>query len=171
GNSAILNVSPAVETVNDYDYRVEVVDDVKTSDSGNVQFEFANHLRIVQQPSNVTVLQGQRAEFEVVVEGGLGAITAQWSYQPAGTKAFTPLQGENDFVLVIDPVDAEDEGDYMCAVDDSGSTVTGMADHVESDIVSLTIGAGVPVAGPLGLMAFALATSLAGVIALRRRRN
>lgn len=172
GNSAILNVSPAVEAVNDYDYRLQVVDDVKTSDSGNVKFRFAPHLRIIEQPEDVTVPKGQAARFEVVVEGGLGDISAQWHFQPAGTKAFTPIPGEDGLVLVIDPVEDEDEGDYMCTVNDLGqSSVTGISDQVESDSVSLTIGAGVPAAGPLGLMAFALATSLAGVIALRRRRN
>ncbi len=182
GNSAVLTVDPAVESANDYAYRVQVVDEIKTTTSPtNTNITFANHLKIESAPGDKTAPKGERIEFKVVLSGGLGVISKQWSFQPKpaveeGTKDWTNVfppnvSGAGSTTLVIDGLAKENEGDYMFTAVDSGSTQTGPSEPVTAGPIKLTVGAYTPVAGPLGLAAFAMAASLAGVLSLRRRRK
>ncbi len=170
GNSAALLVSPAVENIGVYDYRVAVTDDIGSANSGIALVEFDGHLTITSQPSDVTVPRGGRAEFSVAISGGLGDITFQWE-KDDGAKAFQPIIGENGPTLVIDPVTETDEGSYRVTISDTGSTVTPTADTVVSTVATLTIGEGVPLAGLGGIALLSAATALAGAVALRRRKQ
>lgn len=170
GNSAVLVVSPAAQTVALYEYRVAVTDDVGTLNSGIAEVEFDNHLSITSQPDDVTVVEGGRAEFSVAVAGGLGQITYQWE-KDDGAKAFQPIPGANDPTLVIDPAGPADEGSYRVTISDAGSTITPTGDTVVSNSATLTLGEDVPLAGLGGLALLSAVTALAGTLALRRRKQ
>ena len=175
-NSTTLTIAPASETPGDYDYRVQVTDDVKTTNSLPGAISFNTHTQITGQPEGQTVQPGGTAQFSVAATGGLGGLTYQWVWEKNdGTKAFVPVTSSNASgadtpTLTITNVSDADAGTYAVQITDAGSTISATADAVQSNGAVLTVSAGVPVAGGAGLALLALATAVAGAAGLRRKK-
>ena len=89
-----------------------------------VGVEFTN------EPSNETATNGSSVTFVCFVDGS-DPISYQWF------KDGTELQGENDYLLRLDPVLYKDYGVYYCVVNNSvniiqsrGATLTGAYDII-----------------------------------------
>ena len=89
-----------------------------------VGVEFTN------EPSNETATNGSSVTFVCFVDGS-DPISYQWF------KDGTELQGENDYLLRLDPVLYKDYGVYHCVVNNSvnnissrGATLTGAYDII-----------------------------------------
>ena len=170
GNSVVLTVTPSAEAPALYDYRLQITDDVTDSFSNVPQIEFDRHLSIVTQPHNLFAEVNERAELCVYVDGGLGEVSFQWM-KDNGSGTFEPIVGGTANCLVLDPVEEEDAGDYACQISDEGSTYTASADSLMTEVVTLTVGGGLPAVGVLGLAALTAVLALAGALLVLLNRR
>lgn len=108
------------------------------------------------------VEEGDEATFGISALGN-GTLSYQW-YFDDGSKVASLISGANSALLTIDPVTVLDEGTYYCLVSDDLST------DIQSPLFTLELAPQLPVAGLPGLLAVALATTIGGMAALRRRK-
>src|SRR5208282_268201 len=71
--------------------------------------------KIVQQPANVTVEEGQSASFEAVATGA-SPLTVQWEVSVDGGVQWTPVQGATADKLTIASTKTSESGDEYHAV-------------------------------------------------------
>ena len=170
-NTLEIEVNTASLTVGTYEYYLEVTDDVPTVyQSRHAIIEVGEHLQLGQdllEEYNATV--GDRVEMVVEVTGGLGDKTYTW-YRDDGNKTFEVITGAIGPVLVIDPVEMEDAGEYYVTIQDAGSTVTGMNDLVISRTATLNVEKGVPASTNAGLVIVVVISSIVGVMTIIRRK-
>ncbi len=126
--------------------------------------EVIAHLSVaLDGPAVIDAIRGNRVEMSVTVTGGVVANYAfQWQFTPAAKEV--EAKDFNDQILVLDPVQLDDAGTYVCQVTDG-------FDVVMSDAVTLNVDPGVPAAGLAGLLAFAAASGLGGVVLIRRKEK
>ncbi|MCP4570806.1 MAG: hypothetical protein GY838_00485 [bacterium] len=165
GAKAILDVGPdANEYIIDHPapadtgvYWVEVSDSVVTLLSNTALLEVADHMSITEQPGNASKPLGSSHTFTVTVAGGLGDLSYGWTFNGS------PI-GLDDASLTVSGIAAEDTGVYQVHVSDD-------FESVDSDEATLTIDAGVPLAGLAGLGLLLGGCALGGAHVLRRRRR
>lgn len=121
--------------------------------------------------SNLTVANCKFiANIPPVSGGGMGNVSITWK-KDDGTKAFVPVQenarisGQGTTMLSFDPILYEDEGLYRVDITDDGG------DSAQAGPATLTVEAGVPVSGSLGLAILAALSALGGAAGLRRRKQ
>lgn len=126
--------------------------------------EVIDHLEVtLDGPTEIDAIRGNRVEMSVSVSGGVVANYAfQWLFTPATKGA--EAKDFNEQTLVLDPVQLDDAGSYVCQVTDGFEVDT-------SDAVTLNVDPGVPAVGLLGLVAFAVASGLGGVALIRRKEK
>lgn len=136
--------------------------------SANANIQIENHLAITPPGIEDSVAtRNGTFTFSITTTGGLGTISYQW-FKDDGTKVFQPISGETNPSLTFSPVVDGDAGLYQVEASDQGSTVSSNNDVV-TDSATLTVVAGVPVVGAIGLSVLAAITALGGALALRRR--
>ena len=80
-------------------------------------FNTYNYVTITEQPEDVRVFPGERADFTVEspnVDPEDPADGYQWYKTDTPDGMGTPIEGETEATLVIDPVTVDDEGYYYC---------------------------------------------------------
>ena len=117
-------------------------------------------LRFLRQPVGVITERMRPFALSVLAFGG-----GTTEYKYSWTKNEQPVIGDGTDPSKFEITSAElsDQGTYKVTVQAGSATIT-------SDPVQVTVGQGVPVAGGLGLAAFAAVSALAGVMAMRRRK-
>ncbi len=171
-NTLAILVDTASLSEGVYRYYLEVVDDVPmVYQSNKAKIEVARHLTITQDlESEYHASAGDRVQMAIVTDGGLGEKSYTW-YRNLGTKAWEVIPGANGSVLVIDPAEVEDSGQYYVTVQDEGSTVSGRSDLVTSSVATLTVEKGIPVASTIGLVITIITSALIGAVLIRKRRE
>ncbi len=112
-------------------------------------------------PTNVLAALADEVSFSVEVSGNVGSPSFQWKFNSAN-KSFEPILGAEDPIYVISSVSAEHVGQYACEASDAVTTV-------ESDVFTLSLGTGAPLAGAGGLAALAAGLAALGAIIARKR--
>ncbi len=165
-----LTVDPSTLAPGTYNYRVRITDLANTYPSNQGQVKVVNHLSVIANIENAEVVPGDRFSWRVRVAGGLAPIHYQWQkYVEGGGKAWVNLSdggnisGANADTLTFDPFTEADAGDYRCEISDS------LSDVVYTNVATLTVGKGIPIATAVGLGLVSAMTALAGAFALRRR--
>ena len=110
---------------------------------------------------------GRRAELSVVATGAVGAVSYQWRKESTlpGGKSFDALPGATDATLVIDPVQWESQGLYMCVASDAVTAVDGPVFTFAPPTTET------PAAGGFGLAMLAAGLGLVGASTSRRRKE
>lgn len=122
-----------------------------------------DHLKFVSlPPADVTVPRGRTMQLEVAAAGGTPPYSYEWQFELA-SKAYVPV-GDDAPVLVLELVDFDDAGLYVCTVNDLYEMVT-------TSPTSLHVSPGVPVSNLLGLCVTSLLLALCGAGALRERKR
>ena len=109
----------------------------------------------------LTLIEGDRAEFRMFVDGGLPPLTYEWLKEDGSKVNVVIALGQG---YDVSNVDFGDDGVYYARVRDSGT------DEETSASFTLHVDAGIPVAGGLGLALLALVTGAGGASVLRRRK-
>ena len=164
-NTSALTITGA-DATNDGLYSLQVTDDMGTAGdpgddvvlmSDSAQLLVSDHMYFSAQPlSQSDVPINGSVSIFVTVAGGIGTLSYQWQKDGADIPSATVQ------TLTIAPVEEDDEAAYACVVSDDNESAT-------SDMATLTIALGVPVAGLAGLGALAGMVALAGATILRRR--
>lgn len=127
-----------------------------------------SELRFVRQPEDATVQEGERASFEVEVEGGKQPYSYQWQVFNPKTGKWEDLKGFTELTLSREAVEKKWDGArFRCVVTDADGT------QIVSQEVTLTVRDQVPTGDNTNLplyLALAL-IALALMLALRRRRR
>lgn len=170
-NTKAIQVNTSSLTVGIYKYYLEVSDDVPMLyQSRKANIEVGSHLSLGQDLlEEYRKTAGERVEMYVQVNGGLGDKTYTW-YRNIGGKAWEVIPGAIGPVLVIDPAEQEDSGQYYVVIQDSGSSVTGQNDTITSRTATLIVEKGIPANTTIGLVVMAVVTAIMGVVTLIRRR-
>ncbi|MGC8738720.1 MAG: immunoglobulin domain-containing protein [Candidatus Hydrogenedens sp.] len=171
GNTLEILVNTASLTVGTYKYYLEVTDDIPMLyQSRKANIEVGLHLSFIQDLlPEYRATSGERVEMFVQVNGGLGDKTYTW-YRNVGGKAWEVIPGAIGPLLVIDPAQHEDSGQYYVVVQDSGSSVTGQNDTITSTIATLEVEKGIPATTSTGLLVMILISSIIGVMTVIRKR-
>ncbi len=170
-NTLAILVNTASLTIGTYKYYLEVTDDMPmVYQSRKASINVGLHLSFTQDlQSEYHAIAGERVEMYIQTNGGLGDKTYTW-YRNVGGKAWEIIPGAVGPLLVIDPAEESDSGQYYVVVQDSGSTVTGQNDTVVSSTATLVVEKGIPVTTNTGLVIVAMLTSIIGAVMLIRRR-
>lgn len=119
-------------------------------------------LAIVQQPPVFLRAEaGSTVTLSVEVVGGVGAVTFEW-FRELPNKSLEPLGG-NAPELVLDAIDFDDTGVYLCVVSDIDQVV-------QSQGVFLEVVEQLPVAGMAGCLTLTILLIAAAAWSLRRPR-
>jgi len=105
--------------------------------------------------------EGDSVTLEVAVTGAVGPASIQWERQVGN--AWQPIVGEESLTYTIPFVNPSDFGNYRATASDSISTAV-------SQVINLVLTGSLPAAGLVGLIGMSIATALAGVVGLRRRK-
>ncbi len=140
--------------------------DYNVTDSGGKPAETVTRIMTVEDnctlevmavgPVNFIKEPGDTVTFTVDVGGAIGEASYQWKHNPEA-KSFAPIVGANNPYYTIDAIAETDAGGYVCEVSDGVTTVT-------SAVFTLSLGAGMPAVGLLGL---ALAAALSAGVGVR----
>ncbi len=170
-NTLAILVNTASLTVGTYKYYLEVIDDIPmVYQSRKADINVGLHLTLAQDLlPEYHATAGERVEMYIQTNGGLGDKTYTW-YRNVGGKAWEIIPGAVGPMLVIDPAEESDSGQYYVVVQDSGSTVTGLNDTVVSSTATLVVEKGIPVTTNTGLVIVVMLTSIIGAVLLIRRR-
>ncbi len=171
-NTKAIFVNTGSLTVGTYKYYLDVIDDVPmVYRSRKANIEVGAHMTFGQDLlSEYRATAGDRVEMYVQVNGGLGDKTYTW-YRNIGGKAWEVIPGAIGPVLVIDPAEQEDSGQYYVVIQDSGSTITGRNDTITSRTATLNVEKGIPANTATGLVVMIIVSAVIGVVTLLRRRE
>jgi len=159
-------IDPPTHPLGKFEYNCVVTDIVGPISSGIADVQVGNHLAVVPPGlEDATAAEGDTFTFSIAVTGGLDPINFEWA-KDDGAKAYQVVQSGPSNALVFPSLVDADGGDYQVTITDAGSDV--LAD--QSTQATLTIDAGVPVAGMAGLLALVASSGLAGALTLRKRR-
>ena len=78
-----------------------------------------NLVKIVSQPTDITLKSGKEAQFTIGIEGNA---SLQWQFSFDGT-AWMDISGANDTTYTIDSVAASNAGKYRCIVENNGEKI------------------------------------------------
>lgn len=171
-NTLAIEVNTVSLTVGTYKYYLEVTDDVPmVYQSRKANIEVGSHLSFAQDLlPEYRATAGERVEMFVQVNGGLGDKTYTWYRNVGNGKAWEVIPGAIGPVLVLDPAEMEDSGQYYVVVQDSGSSVTGQNDTITSRTATLNVEKGIPASTNTGLLIMVLMSSIIGTITLVRKK-
>ncbi len=171
-NTLEILVNTSSLSVGVYRYYLEVVDDIPmVYQSRKARVEVNRHLSITTDlQSEYHATAGDRVQMSIVVDGGLGNKTYTW-YRNLNSKAWEVIPGAIGPVLVIDPAEVEDSGQYYATVQDDGSTVSQTSDLVSSSIATLTVEKGIPATSLTGLLVLVLISSVVGAMLIVKRKK
>ncbi|MCX8064931.1 MAG: immunoglobulin domain-containing protein, partial [Candidatus Hydrogenedentes bacterium] len=171
-NTLELLVDTGSLSVGVYRYYLEVVDDVPmVYQSRKARVEVSGHLEIERDlDEEYRARDGDRVIMYVEVGGGLGEKEYTW-YRNVGGKSWEVISGATGPVLVLDPVEMGDAGEYYVVIQDEGSTVTGENDTVQSRTATLYVEKGVPVSTSIGLIILVMISIGIGVVVIIRKRK
>ena len=109
----------------DYQFRMSLTYNGETYISKAIS---VNLVKIVTQPTDITIKSGEQAQFTIGIEGDAGL---QWQFSPDGT-AWIDISGANSSTYTIDSVAASNAGKYRCIVENND-------DRIESSQATLSI--------------------------------
>ena len=78
-----------------------------------------NLVKIVSQPTDITLKSGKEAQFTIGIEGNA---SLQWQFSFDGN-AWTDISGANSSTYTIDSVAASNAGKYRCIVENNGEKI------------------------------------------------
>ncbi|HPO16886.1 MAG TPA: immunoglobulin domain-containing protein [Candidatus Hydrogenedentes bacterium] len=136
---------------------------VEGEEEGQIEGEPAGLVVQILGESPVYVPKGQDHTFNTVVSGQVGNVSYAWYFEPAA-KEFTEILNANDSSYTVEDASDEHAGFYVCQASDDVMTV-------DSNTAELIVTAGVPAAGPLGLILLVACAAAASTLALRRKRQ
>ena len=171
-NTLAIEVNVASLVVGTYKYYLEVTDDVPmVYQSQKANIEVGLHLSLGQDLlPEYRATAGDRVEMSVQVNGGLGDKTYTW-YRNVGGKSWEVIPDAFGPLLVIDPAEEEDSGQYYVVVQDSGSTVTGLNDTITSRTATLEVEKGIPASTNVGLIIMFVISTIIGMLTIVRRKT
>jgi hypothetical protein len=171
-NTLAIEVNTASLTAGTYKYYLEVTDDVPMLyQSRKANIEVGLHLSFAHDLlPEYRATAGERVEMFVQVNGGLGDKTYTWYRNVGNGKAWEVIPGAIGPVLVLDPAEMEDSGQYYVVVQDSGSSVTGLNDTITSRTATLNVEKGIPASTNTGLLVMILVSSIIGAVTLIRKK-
>lgn len=166
-NTTMITVNPGAVAPGEYDYAVEITDQVTTKRSGSGRVEVANYMSFVQPLGNRQVREHDELDWTVVVSGGLGDLRYKWFKQNGAIFEEVPEDADHigtlTATLKFREVALEDEGRYRVEVSDDYNTIFSQG--------QLAVGNALPAVSLAGLAALAAASALGGASALRRRQR
>jgi len=158
-----LIIDPSGQMSELYEYQLLVNDFVGETTSAVGEIEFADRVQITTPLVDQTVDNGDMVQYDVVADGGLaGTLMYSW------TKDGNGIAGEVLSTLDLGNVDDGDAGTYEVQVSEGDSSFSSGASVVSS--ATLTVSAGVPAAGGIGLVLLSALTAGFGARVLRRRK-
>ncbi len=124
-------------------YDCVVSNDCGSVTSNQASLTIGSGITITQQPQSKTVKYGSTVNFTVVAEGN--NLTYQWYHDGSAMTDGGDISGSQTSTLTIGSAGNSDKGDYWCEITgDCGSTT--------SDVATLTIRGGKPIAGATDLI-------------------
>ncbi len=125
--SAQLTIVAAKTSLTGHEYRASFKNTVGEATSQPATLTVQNAPAITHQPADVTVNEGQPAQFEVGASG-FPAPGVQWEISTDGGESWSPVEGATTTTLTIAAADrAEDGHSYRAVLHNAAGTVTSRA--------------------------------------------
>ena len=169
-NTVALTIDPSAETPGSYLYTAELTDQVTTTATNDTPVTISDPPTVTDDLTDAIVSTGQTFTWSFGLSGGFGTLNIDWK-KDDGAKALVSIvddgrvTGQGTTSLTFDPVAFADDGIYQVEITDGGGR------FATAGPASLSVAAGVPAAGLLGLTGMALLSALSGAAAIRRRRK
>jgi hypothetical protein len=169
-NTVALTIDPSVEAPGSYLYTAELTDQVRTTSTDETPVTISVPPAVSDDLVDAVGVDGKEFTWSIGITGGFGNLDIDWK-KDDGSKALVSLvddgriDGQGTTSLTFDPVTFADAGTYQVDISDDGGRMA------TAGPAQLTIAAGVPAAGLLGLSGLALLSALGGAAAIRRRRK
>ena len=156
-------IDPPTHPLGKFEYFCVGTDLVGNVQSGLAIVNVANHMAITPPGLvDASAPEGDAFAFSIVIDDGIAPFNYDWA-KDDGSKAFQVIQSGPSNTLSFASLVEADEGDYQVTITDAGGDVL-------TDTATLTVDAGLPAAGMVGLLALVASTGLAGALTLRKRR-
>ena len=148
-------------------YKCKVQDARGWKASATLQLNVYKHLvSPALTPDEPVGIENHPFTFEVVPDGGIPPFTFEWGYQSPETKAWTIIEAATEAAYTIETLAMSDAGEYQVFVSDSGTDL-----NRATNIVTLIVDPGIPVASGLGLSLLAAMCAAGGAFTMRRRKK